>query len=89
MKCEVNPKVNKWLLSQPWIGQFIDNLKNCWEPDDMLLFLLGGEGKETINIAFLWEGSPEGKDFWSNKHLELVKLWEENKWNKSTVCIEI
>lgn len=27
--------------------------------------------------------------FCKNKDLELEKLWEENEWNKSTVCIEI
>lgn len=55
----------------------------------MLSFLLGGEGRGTIYYAFCWEDSPEGRDFWGNKHLELVKLWGENEWNKSTVCIEI
>lgn len=90
MECEVNSKVNKWLLSQPWIGQFIDNLRNedC-DPEEMLFFLLGGEGKWTIDNAFCWEDSPEGEKFWSDKDSELADLWEENEWDKSTVYIEI
>lgn len=89
MKCKVNSKVNKWLLSQPWIGQFIDNLREECDPENMLSFLLGGEGKETIDTAFYWKDSPEGEEFWSDKDSELVGLWEENEWGKSTVYIEI
>lgn len=90
MECKVNSKVNKWLLSQPWIEQFIDNLRNeNWDPEKMLSFLLGREGKWTINNAFCWEDSPEGEEFWGNKHSELVELWKENEWGKSTVYIEI
>lgn len=90
MKCAVNSKVNRWLLSQPWIGQFIDNLRNeNWEPKDVLLFLLGEEGPTTIDNAFFWGDSPEGENFWGDKHSELMNLWEENEWGKSTVLIEI
>lgn len=90
MKCKVNSKVNKWLLSQPWIGQFIDNLRNeGLEPEEMLLTLLGEDGPFTISDAFPWRDSPEGEEFWSNKDLELEELWKENEWGKSTVYIEI
>lgn len=90
MKCKVNPKVNKWLLSQPWIGQFIDNLRNEeQEPEDILSYLLGGEDLVTIKNAFYWENSPEGYEFWNNKDSEFEKLWKENKWDESTVYIEI
>lgn len=90
MKCAVNSKVNKWLLSQPWIGQFIDNLRNEGsEPQDILFILLGEKGEGTIDYAFYWEDSPEGGKFWNDKDLELVELWEENEWDKSTVYIEI
>lgn len=90
MECEVNSKVNKWLLSQPWIEQFINNLRyeGC-DPEDILSFLLGGEGKGTIDNAFYWKDSPEGEEFWSDKDSELAELWEENEWGKSTVYIEI
>lgn len=90
MKCKVNSKVNKWLFSQPWIGQFTDNLRNGnLDPEDKLFLFLGGEGKWTIDNAFCWKDSPEGEGFWGNKHVELVELWEENEWDKSTVYIEI
>lgn len=90
MECAVNSKVHKWLLNQPWIGQFIDNLRNEGaEPEDMLLSLLGRDGKGTIGNAFCWEDTPEGHDFWSEKDSQLIDLWEENKWSKSTVHIKI
>lgn len=90
MECEVNPEVSKWLLSQPWTGKFIDNLiKENMEPEDTLLVLLGGDGDYTIDNAFCWEDTPEGDDFWSEKHSQLRDLWEENGWSKSTVSIKI
>lgn len=90
MKCAVNSKVNKWLFSQPWIGQFTDNLRNGnLDPEDKLSLLLGGKGKGTIDYAFCWEDSPEGTKFWSDKDSEFVELWKENEWGKSTVYIEI
>lgn len=90
MECRVNSKVHEWLFSQPWIGQFIDNLRNeDSEPEDMLLILLGGNGVGTINSAFYWVDTPEGEDFWSEKNLQLIDLWEENEWSKSSVYIKI
>lgn len=90
MKYAVNPKIHKWLLSQPWIGQFIDNLINeGYEPKDMLSILLGKDGCNTIDFAFCWENTPEGGNFWSNIDLELRYLWENNEWGESYVYIEI
>lgn len=90
MKYAVNPKIHKWLLSQPWIGQFIDNLINeGHRPKDMLSILLGKDGCNTIDFAFCWEDTPEGGVFWSEKHSQLMDLWEENEWSKSTVHIKI
>ena len=90
MECAVNSKVHEWLFSQPWIGQFIANLRNEGsEPEDMLLILLGGEGDYTIDNTFCWEDTPEGDDFWSEKHSQLMDLWEENEWSKSSVYIKI
>lgn len=90
MEYEVNSKVHEWLLSQPWIGQFINNLRNEGsEPQDILSVLLGDDGKWTIDNAFCWEDTPEGEDFWSEKHSQLIDLWEENEWSKSSVHIKI
>lgn len=90
MEYEVNSKVHEWLLSQPWIGQFIDNLRNEGaEPQDMLLILLGDKGKGTIDNAFYWEDTPEGRNFWSEKDSEFIDLWEENEWGKHSVHIKI
>lgn len=90
MECAVNSKVHKWLFSQPWIGQFIDNLRNEGaDLQDVLLTLLGREGKKTIDNAFSWEDTPEGYDFWMEKDSEFMDLWEENEWSKSSVLIKI
>lgn len=90
MECKVNSKVNEWLFSQPWIGQFIDNLKNKGsEPEKILSILLGEKGIRTVDAAFTWEDTPEGWDFWDEKDTELIDLWEENEWSKSTVSIKI
>lgn len=90
MECKVNSKVHEWLLSQPWIGQFIDNLRNEGsEPQDILFILLGEKGEGTIDYAFYWEDTPEGHDFWSEKDSQLADLWVKNEWNKSSVYIKI
>ena len=90
MECKVNSRVHKWLFSQPWIGQFIDNLRNDGvDPQNMLFILLGEDGYGTIADAFCWEDTPEGYDFWSEKSSQLMALWEENEWSKSTVHIKI
>lgn len=90
MECAVNSKVHEWLLSQPWIGQFIDNLRNEGaKPQDILSFLLGREGENTIGNAFYWNDTPEGHDFWDEKDLQLTELWEEDEWSKNSVYIKI
>lgn len=90
MKCTVNSKVHKWLFSQPWIGQFIDNLRNeGLDPQKMLSILLGEHGIQTINKAFCWKDTPEGHNFWSEKDSQLIDLWEENEWSKHSVHIKI
>lgn len=90
MKCDANPEVSKWLLNQPWTGKFVDNLiKENMKPEDTLFVLLGGDGYSTISAAFDWWDSPEGHEFWNEKHDELVHLWKTNKWAKSIVWIDI
>lgn len=90
MEYEVNFKVHEWLLSQPWIGQFIDNLRNEGsDPQDMLSILLGRDGHRTIDHAFCWEDTPEGYNFWSEKDSQLTDLWVKNEWSKSSVYIKI
>lgn len=88
MEIDVSPKASEWILKQPWLSQFINN---CIEietsPDMILAYLLGTNSYSTIFSAFPWEGTPEGRDFWSKIDDEIDEVSEEEDWDITTIEI--
>lgn len=68
-------KLAKWLQRQEWFEAWRNNLFHCYcEPEDYDIihsFMNGREGVYTIEQAFRWETSPEGKEFWAKANVEL------------------
>lgn len=90
MEIDINPKTSKWILKQPWLPQFINNCiaeKNS--PEKILSYLLGEESFSTINDAFLWADTPEGREFWSKIDDEMFEVGEKENWDDFDTTIEI
>ena len=90
MEIDINPKASKWILKQPWLPQFINNCiaeKNS--PEKILSYLLGAESLSTINDAFLWVDTPEGREFWSKIDDEMFEVGEKENWDDFDTTIEI
>lgn len=90
MEIIVNPKASEWILKQPWLPQFINNCiaaKNS--PEQILFYLLGAESPSTVNGAFSWAETPEGRDFWSKIDDEMFKVSEKEDWDDFDTTIEI
>lgn len=79
-------EINKWLKSRPWFSNFKRNLeeysnrhgfknavRNC---------LTGKDGYNTISMAFMWEGTPEGRDYWVRRNVEF-RQWFDNEAGKN------
>lgn len=90
METYVNPKASEWILKQPWLPQFIDNcIARDTSPAEILSYLLGMESSNTVNSAFYWAGTPEGRYFWENIDEEMERASEEENWDYSDAIIEI
>lgn len=90
MEITVNPRASEWILKQPWLSQFVDNCIAWDTPPDMILtYLLGEESSNTVNDAFYWEGTPEGRDFWEDIDDEMAKVSDEENWDYYDTTIEI
>lgn len=90
MEIAVNPKVSKWILKQPWLPQFINNCVAAKDPPKLILsYLLGAESPNTVNNAFWWANTPEGKDFWSKINNEILEVGEKENWDDFDTTIEI
>lgn len=90
MRISVNIKVSEWLRSQPWIGKFLNNLiRECKEPDDVLMTLLGTDGTATISCAFSWEDTPEGRAFWEKIDRQFCNMFFDKGWKKYNLSIDI
>ena len=77
-------------MKQPWLPQFINNCvaaKNS--PQQTLSYLLGAESPSTVNAAFLWADTPEGRNFWSRIDDEMFEADEKEDWEDFDTTIEI
>lgn len=90
MEMIVNPKASEWILKQPWLSQFVDNcIARGTPPDIILAYFLGKESFNTVNNAFYWADTPEGRDFWEDIDDEMAKVSDKENWNDSDIIIEI
>lgn len=90
MEIDVNPKASEWILKQPWLSQFVDNcVVYGLSPQEILFYLLGQSTNYTINDAFRWSKTPEGRDFWSKIDNEILEVSEEENWDDFDTIIEI
>lgn len=78
MEIDINPKASEWILKQPWLPQFINNCIAANDsPEQILSYLLGTESPGTVNDAFWWAYTPEGRDFWSKIDDEMFEVGEK------------
>lgn len=90
MEITVNPKASAWILKQPWLPQFINNCVAAYNsPEQILHYLLGKESPSTVNSAFYWAKTPEGKDFWSKIDDEMLEVAEKEDWDDFETTIKI
>lgn len=90
MEIDINPKASKWILKQPWLPQFINNCVAAKDPPSLILsYLLGAESPGTVNDAFWWADTPEGRDFWSKIDDEMFEVGEKENWEDFDTTIEI
>jgi hypothetical protein len=90
MEINVNPKASEWILKQPWLSQFVDNcMAGGNTPAMTLSYLLGNESPCTVNEAFYWAKTPEGRDFWSNIDDEMSDISIVEDWDDFDATIEI
>lgn len=90
MEIFVNPKTSEWILKQPWLSQFVDNcIADNNSPKAILSYLLGAQTVDTINKAFLWKNTPEGKAFWREIDDEIIEVYSEEDWKDYDTTIEI
>lgn len=90
MEIIVNPKASEWILKQPWLSQFINNCiaaKNS--PEQILYYLLGADSPSTVDDAFFWANTPEGRDFWNKIDDEMIDVSKEESWKDFDTIIEI
>lgn len=90
MEIYVNPKASEWILKQPWLPQFVNNcIAACCSPKEILFYLLGEESPNTVNAAFYWARTPEGRDFWNKINDEEIEVSENEDWDDFDTTIEI
>lgn len=90
MEITVNPKASEWILKQPWLSQFVDNcIGDGATPAKILSYLLGENSCDTVDEAFLWSCTPEGKNFWDNINDEMLDVSGEENWKDFNTTIEI
>lgn len=90
MEVKVNPKASEWILKQPWLSQFVDNcIAYCNSPEEILCLLFGQVSDCTVTDAFNWSGTPEGGNFWSKIHDEILRVSANENWNDFDTTIEI
>lgn len=90
MEIIVNPKASKWILKQPWLPQFINNCIAANDsPEQILSYLLGTKSSDTVDDAFWWADTPEGRDFWSKIEDGMFKVGEKEDWDDFDTTIEI
>ena len=78
-------EIEKWIKNQEWYDMFVANLDNDQkmsgeysevEIDD---FLNGKKYARTIEVAFMWEDTPEGLSFWKAVNYEFTKWFYEEE----------
>ena len=90
MEVLVNPKASEWILKQAWLSQFVDNcITYDNSPEEILFFLLGQASDCTVEDAFSWSNTPEGKDFWSKINNEISRVSIDKNWDDFDIIIEI
>lgn len=90
MEIDVNPKASEWILKQPWLPQFINNCIAANDsPEQILSYLLGTKSSDTVDDAFWWADTPEGRDFWSKIEDGMFKVGEKEDWDDFDTTIEI
>lgn len=71
-------QIRKWLQTQEWYPQFKKNMRK--EPEDKQKYILIGKAySETIKGAFIWNGTPEGINFWWNVNIQFLKWYEKEE----------
>lgn len=90
MEIIVNPKASEWILKQPWLPQFVNNCTAAYcSPNEILSYLLGADSPSTVNNAFYWARTPEGREFWNHINDEIIDASAEEHWEDFDTTIEI
>lgn len=76
MAIKTEKQISEWLSQQKWIRSFIRNMRNLTTTSkaEAKRILAGQYKVNTIAAGFDWGISPQGFEFWKEKHEEF-KQW--------------
>ena len=57
-------EIKEWLEKRRWYERFKTNVQSYLSPEEAEDLLSGQFDLDTICSAFMWEGTPEGIEFW-------------------------
>lgn len=90
-----NRVIHEWLKSQVWYYPYLRNLLDVNNSDvsrklardnkkylrqRAFYFIMGGSGRYSISSSFIWENTPEGREFWETQNKALRDYTDKSSY---------
>lgn len=76
-KIRTPEEISEWLRKKKWIRTFVRNMRDigAMSKEAVERVLTGYYGANTIASGFVWSRSPQGTEYWHERHKEFINFY--------------